>query len=170
MEQCIDEEIPDILDQNYVTQFEADKGETEIMTINLYCLYINNDELYNIRCEKLELDNNCLSKEILLFLIKKNQTNGLFKHRLVSLLKYEIDLEYSDVKNLINNELNTNFLSSLKLLDSLNFNNRIPLLNDLNCIFLIFGRNLTPNNIINKNNTTKRIVIKSTSKTKRKRT
>ena len=170
MEQCIDEEIPDILDQNYVTQFEADKGETEIMTINLYCLYINNDELYNIRCEKLELDNNCLSKERLLFLIKKNQINGLFKHRLVSLLKYEIDLEYSDVKNLINNELNTNFLSSLKLLDSLNFNNRIPLLNDLNCIFLIFGRNLTPNNIINKNNTTKRIVIKSTSKTKRKRT
>jgi hypothetical protein len=165
MAQYIEEEIPNILDQSYLTNFESNKEKTNANSIKIFYIYINNNELYHYKGENIELENDCISKERLLFLIKKNQTISDCKHKLVSLLKFDLDIDLSELEDLINNKISTNFLSSLKLLDSITFSNKIPLITDINSIFLIFSTNLSSSN-----NTTKRIFIKSNSKTKRKRT
>ena len=148
-------------------EFEVDEKNEEIKKIKIFYLYINNNnELYNVRSENEYIKNNCLSKERLLYLIKKNQLNLIIKHKLVSLLKFNIDLNPIDLNKFINNKININYLSSLKMLDTINFNGRINILKNFNSIFLIFINNT---NLMN--NTTKKINIKMPShKTRRKMT
>jgi hypothetical protein len=137
----------------------------ECSLIKINYLYINNDELYHIKSEDEKLTNSTLSKERLLYLIKNNQyieCNSL-KYKLVSILKYNMDIEVSDIKHLINNKMDKNYLTSLKILDNIIFNDTIEFLNNLNCVYLIYIHK--PQLI---NNTTKRINIKNNKKTKRK--
>ena len=162
------------IDQDYIKDFEEDEEEynqyynQKTTQIKLFYLYVNkNNEVYNIKTENEILENGCLTKERILYLIKKNQFYLVNNHRLVSLLKYNIDFEHTELKNFIlsndtqNNDLTNNnsptYLSSLKILDSINFNDTIGILQDLNSVFFIFT-----NNIITSHNTTKRIHIKTT--------
>lgn len=159
-----------MIDQNYIKEFEEDEEEykefynNEINMIKLFYLYINeNNEIYNIKCEDEMIENSCLTKERILYLIKKNQFNLIKKHRLISLLKFNIDLDHTELNNFITDKLNSNYLSSLKIINSVNFNETINILHDLNCIIFIFTNNKCPNL-----NTTKKIHMKKIqSKTRR---
>ena len=68
-----------MIDQNYIKEFEEKEEEykefynNEINMIKLFYLYINeNNEIYNIKCEDEMIENSCLTKERILYLIKKN--------------------------------------------------------------------------------------------------
>ena len=162
--------MEEIIDQQYIKDFEDKEKEynnfynEDIKQIKIIYLYINNDnEVYNIKSENENIENNCLTKERILYLIKNNQVNLLTKHKLVSLLKYNIDLEHTELKNFILNESTNNYLISLKIIDTIHFNKSINIFNDLNSAIFVFT-----NKIELKNNTTKRINIKaSNSKTRR---
>jgi predicted N-acyltransferase len=52
------------------------------------------------------IENSCLTKERILYLIKKNQFNLIKKHRLISLLKFNIDLDHDELNNFITDKLN----------------------------------------------------------------
>ena len=138
----------------------------ETTSIKIFLIYINeNNEIYNIKRDHEDLENSCITKERLLYLIKQNQYNLTNKHKLVSLLKYNIDLHHRDLNKFILDKINENYLSSLKILDTIKFNDTIPLLADLNSIFLVYSY-LSANH--GSHNTTKRIMI--TDKTKRPKT
>ena len=162
----------EVIDQEYIKEFEElekdyDKFYNEdVKKIKLIYIYINNDnEVYNIKYENEMIKNNCLTNERLLYLIKNNQYNLFNKHKLVSLLKFNIDLEHVELKNFILNESKSNYLTSLKILDTIHFNKCIRTFHDLNSIIFIFT-----NKSESKLNTTKRINIKlSSSKTRRNR-
>ena len=144
--------------------------------IKIFYLYIDeNNELYNVRTENEYIKNNSLSKERLLYIIKKNQLNLINQHKLVSLLRFNIDLKGSNIEEFMNNKTNENYLSSLKILDTIQFDNSINLLSNFNSIFLIYTNNINnpnnPNNPNNLHNTTKKINIKiKHHKTRRKLT
>ena len=79
-------------------ELQLEEKNEEIKKIKIFYLYINNNnELYNVRSDYEYIKNNCLSKERLLYLIKKNQLNLITKHKLVSLLKFNIDLKFIDL-------------------------------------------------------------------------
>jgi len=165
MELAIDKSTIDesTIDESTIEESITKKLVTEI---KIFYLYINkNNEIHNIICEDEKLKDHCLSKERLLYLIKQNELNSLIKHKLIGILKFNIDLEQTDLSNLINNNVQTNYLTSLKELDNIPFNETIHILKDLNCIFLIFT-----NNIHSTHNTTKRINIKTYKKKTRCKT
>jgi len=162
------------IDQDYIKEFEENEEEynkfynQEIKQIKLFYLYVNkNNEVYHIKSDNEILENSCLTKERILYLIKKNQFYLVNNHRLVSLLRYNIDFEHTELKKFIYKEDlkdSNNYLSSLKILDSIYFKNTVGILHDLNSVFFIFT-----NNIQIPHNTTKRISIKTTkTKTRRK--
>jgi hypothetical protein len=167
---CFKIQMEEIIDQQYIKEFEDLEKEynnfynEDIKQIKIIYLYINNDnEVYSIKSENEKIENSCLTSERILYLIKNNQTNLLTKHKLVSLLKFNIDLEHTELKNFILNESTNNYLISLKIIDTIQFNNSIDIFNDLNSVIFIFT-----NKIEHKNNTTKRINIRTnTSKTRR---
>ena len=159
--------MEEVINQEYINDFnnlEKDYNKfynREIKEIKILYLYVNDDnEIYNIKSE-----NNCLTKERILYLIKKNQFNMLNNHKLVSLLKYNINLEYTDLKNFIlDKSSNENdYLVSLKIIDNVYFKDSISIFNNLNSVIFIFM-----NKKQEKYNTTKRINIKlDNSKTRR---
>lgn len=138
----------------------------EVTNVKLFFIYINEfNEIYSIKSDREELENGSITKERILYLIKKNKHNLLNKHKLVSLLQYNIDLHHTDLNNFILSETNKNYLTSLKILDSIQFSDTIPLLADLNSIIFIYSF-ISPNN--QQNNTTKRILLTDKTKTKTK--
>ena len=138
----------------------------EVTNVKLFFIYINEfNEIYSIKSDREELENGSITKERILYLIKKNKHNLLNKHKLVSLLQYNIDLHHTDLNNFIISETNKNYLTSLKILDSIQFSDTIPLLADLNSIIFIYSF-ISPNN--QQNNTTKRILLTDKTKTKTK--
>ena len=163
------------LDTEYIKHFEKlevnyNKFYNKIVkNIKLFYIYINEDnEVYNIKKENETLENSYLTKERILYLIKNNQYNCMNKHKLVSLLQFNIDLKYTDLNNFILHKINDNYLSSLKILDNIKFKDTIGLLTNLNSIFFIYNYVSRDNKLIN---TTKKIMIKSNKskcKTRRK--
>lgn len=135
--------------------------------IKIFYLYINqNNELYNLRSEDEEITDNVLSKERLLYLIKNNELNHVLNHKLVSLLKFNIDISSGQITNFMNNKININYLDSIKILDKIKFTCNFKILKNFNSIFLIYLNN---SNL--KNNYTKRINVNiNNQKTRRKKT
>lgn len=159
-------------DHNYIDNFELLEKKynefynEEVNTIKIHYLYINEfNEIYNIKSEYEVLNNSCITKERILYLIKKNQYNLSNKHKLISCLKYNIDFDFTELNNFLNNKLDTNFLVPLKIIDDILFNKTISILHNLNCVFFLFS-----NNIIQTHNNTKKITIcTNNSKTRRNR-
>ena len=159
------EVITEELDNDYMKKFEELETNyeqfynKEVAHIKLFFIYINeHNEIYSIKKENEPLENACLTKERILYLIKNNQYNLLNKHKLVSLLQYNIDLHHTDLNNFILNKTNNNnYLSSLKILDTIKFRDTIPILSELNSVFFIYSYSSSNKKSIN---TTKRIIIK----------
>lgn len=160
------------LDSEYIKKFEELElnynkfYNTEVTAITLFFIYINeNNEIYSIRQDAETLNNSCVTKERLLYLIKNNQYT---QHRLVSLLQFNIYLHHTNLNNFILNKIKDTYLFSLKIVDNIKFKDTIPLLKDLNSLLFIYKINTGK-----KLNTTKKIIInmnkvKSRSKTSRK--
>ena len=168
MESTIEEEM----ESEYIKNFEQLEEKynkfynKEVTNIKLFFIYINeNNEIYSIKADHEDLENSCITKERILYLIKQNQYNLTNKHKLVSLLQYNIDLHHTNLNNFILDKINDDYLSSLKILDTIKFNDTIPLLADLNSIFFIYSY-LSSNN--QTHNTTKRIMM--TNKIKKLKT
>ena len=163
------------IDSEYMENFDKleknyDKFyNTQVTNIKIFFIYIDEkNEIYNIKSDKEFVENGCITKERILYLIKKYQYNLLYRHKLVSLLQYNIDLHHTDLQNFILDKKTKsetdNYLTSFKILDNIKFKDTIPLLSDLNSIFFIYSY-LSPKNQSHiPHNTTKRIIITDNSK------
>ena len=75
-----------------------------IIILKISYVYIDkNNDIIKLKNDKIVLNEyNVLSKEELIKILKRNTLNDNIKYTLLSILKYNIDLEPSEIKHFIN--------------------------------------------------------------------
>ena len=136
---------------SWINEFEKIDNEyniyytEEISFIKIHCVYINNNnEIEKITEEKIFLKTpGLLQKEELLGIIKYNLCLNQMRYSLLSILKFNINLEPTHLKTFLKNK-NTNigdkFLTSIKNLDTIKFDKSITLFHDINEVFILFNK------------------------------
>lgn len=161
------------LDNSWIRNYEIkeldykDFYKDDVKYIKIYTLLINKGLiLENISEENFILEDcNILKKYELISLINKYK-NSRKKTKLLSILKYNIDLDSDNVFEYLKKDTENNlFLQSIKSINDINFDPTIAMFEDLNSLFFIF---VETNDIVQKNQT-KRIVLHSNQKKTKKK-
>lgn len=116
-------------------------NNSNLEAINCYIFYTENKKLLNYKKYEVEINNNKLKKKELLSLILKNNKHHSKKFDLISIFKYEVGLEEDKIKEFCQNPQEFDFLTEYRNLQDICFQPGIEMLNDQNCIMLIFSRN-----------------------------
>jgi len=160
----------ELLDDSWIKEFEIIDKEYEKLYnsdtffVNVHFLYINKENVIeSIKERKFIMSTpNYIYRDELVGLIKRNYIRNEKKYILLSILKYNFKLlpenlntflkEY-DAEGEINN-LNFDFFTPVKNIDTIKFEKTIDMFQDLNDIFLVFYEktNLESNIIQNKYN------------------
>ena len=171
-----------VLDLSWIQDFERIDNEykiyytEEISFIRIHSIYLNlNNEIEKMREEKILLKTpGILLKEELLSIIKHNSFSNEIKYSLLSILKFNINLEPIHLKTFLRNKnvsIGNTFLQSIKNIDSIKFDKTISMFHDINEILIIFypkiRKNTTPDQ--KDHNRTKKIFINSNTKKKTKK-
>jgi len=162
----------EILDTSWIDDFKKTENnynefyKEPVTSINIFLLYVNKDnELEHIHSDKCLLNENGLFKrEIIISFIKRYQLLFSINYKLLSLLKYNIDLDPLEINDFINEDAqvsNQRFLHSEKYLEDIHFKESIHMFQDLNALFFLFYEDKP------KFNNTKRVKL-STAHDKRK--
>lgn len=153
---------------DWIEEYEKSEEEyndfykTNVESIQISFLYVNREnELFHVKTEKFILNNGCINKEDILFILRKNMIHNDIKFLPISLLKYNIDLDVEDVKKYITEEEPRDFLTQAKYTNKIEWVDTISLFQDLNSLYVIFKERKS-------NGTTKRIRIKTKRRTRRK--
>ncbi len=150
------------VDYNYKQFYNEVVGDIKICSI-----YVDkNNNVENIKQEILELSReNLITKEEIIKIIKQNSINQKKRYTLLSLLKYNIDLDASNVVHYLKQKQMKidAYLTLVKNIDNIPLNSTINMMQDLNTIFILFyEKNATSNN------STKKVYINNHTKTKKK--
>jgi hypothetical protein len=168
------------LDTLWIEEFENLDNEyksyyTEELTfIKVHYIYINiEDTIEKIKEEKIIFKQpGILQKEELLSIIKHNSILNDTKYSLLSILKYNINLEPINLKTFLrNNDANVGdiFLQSIKNIDTIKFDKTISMFQDINDIFILFHQKKCIHTSSSKSNKlTKKQTIGSNKKTKKR--
>ena len=84
------------------------------------------------------LENKILDKTELIFLLKNNKIHNQKKHKLISILQYNIDLAPEDLGSYLKNQEDFNFLTVKSSLNELKWNDTITFFKDLNSLHIIY--------------------------------
>lgn len=159
------------LDTSWIKEYQdKEKNYNEfykepVSSIKLFFIYVNKDNIIEfLKKEDKILNNNTISREGLVKIIKEKQIVGEYKYKLISLLKYNIDIDPENIEDMLyNDSYNENFLNIEKNLDTIKFNDTIGMLQGLNSVYFIFYP------IVKSKKDTKRIIFnKKNHKTRRK--
>jgi hypothetical protein len=163
------------LDDEWIKSFENNDRlyqefyKDDLYYINLRVIYINrNNEIEKIKNQSFLLKNpNKILQEELIGILKNNSIDNENKYRLLSILKYNINLEPEDIKSYLIKIDNEDYLSIIKNIDTITFDKSINMFHDLNDLILIFYER--SNELIKKDmkNTTKKIYIRSLNNNKK---
>ena len=134
------------LDTDWINNFEIEEKDYDgfykepISYIKAYYLFVNNtNEIHKIKRENIFLqENNILSKETLISIIKKNQIDKEHKYKLISLLKYNITLEPEHIQQFLSTTNENSYIKSITTIADINYEPSINIFQDLNSIYLIF--------------------------------
>ena len=141
------------LDTSWINEFEkVDKDYAsfyleDLSYIKVTILYINNsNEIEKIKEEKIIMSKpNCISREEIIGILKRNSINKDKKFTIMTMLKYNLDLEPIDVRNFLlnngNNGNNSSYLSVIKDVDEIYLSRSISMFQDLNNLIIIFYEN-----------------------------
>ena len=124
------------LDENYKTFYSED-----VKCINFNYVYINkDDEVEQIKKEFLMLkEPNYISREELVGILKKNCKAHSKSYTVLSILKYNIDIDPEEITHLLKTSQDDNkFLKSLTNIDAIPLEKTISMFQDLNEIIVIF--------------------------------
>lgn len=139
----------EMLDTRWIEEFkEAESVYNEfykepVTSINIYLMYVNKDsELEHVHTDKCFLnENGLLKREIIISFIKRYQLLFSINYKLLSVLKYNIDLEPTEIKEFTVEDFtisNKRFIHSEKYLEDIHFKDSIHMFQDLNALFFIF--------------------------------
>jgi hypothetical protein len=158
------------LDDDWINTFEntdklyKDFYKEDLYYINLKFIYINRDnEIDKLKQESFLMSSpNIITQDEILEILKKNSIDNDKRYSLLSILRYNINIEPDEVNNYLNNSENNNYLSVIKNIDTIHFDKSINMFQDLNDIILIFYEKiLEVKRDININNNTKKIYLYS---------
>lgn len=161
------------LDENYKDFYSED-----ITYINFNNVYVNKDnEIEKIKKNKLLLaEPNYISREEIIGMLKKNSTSSDNKrYTVLSILKYNINIDPNDVQDFLRtpkNNVNNEYLKSLKNIDAVSLEPSISMFQDLNEIIIIYYEKTADDKntlCARATSQTKRIYLKNL-KTNKKRT
>ena len=182
----INDNIED-LDLSWIQEFEKLDSEykmyytEDISFVRIHTIYVNNNnDIEKIREEKILLKTlGILDKEELLGIIKHNSFSNQIKYSLLSILKFNINIEPIHLNTFLKNKnpaIGAPFLQSIKNIDTIKFEKSISMFHDINEILIIFHQKINKQ-ISNSestlkyfnNNHTKKVFINSNTKKKTKR-
>jgi len=169
--------MDDDIDDSWIKEFKErediynDFYKEETSNIKLYFLYVNtSNTLESVKSDTLILEEKgIVTKDQLVSIIKRNQRSNSIRYRLLSLIKFNIDVEPNDMLTFIqeDDKSGDSFTTSEKYLNDIKFNDTICMLQDLNSLFFVFYEDKRKNT----HSTTKKIIFNSSMrKTRRKRT
>jgi hypothetical protein len=153
------EELDNILDSSWIDDFKRQDKEYEryytdnIHKIKIHSIFINiNNDIIQIKEEKIKLKQpNYISREEIIGILKKNCINKGLRYSVLSILKYNIDIEPLDVQfYLANNQLQQSdniFLTSIKNIDAIPLKKSISMFEDLNDLLIVFNEKTDETNI-----------------------
>ena len=140
-----DYELEEELDDTWIKQIEEEEKDYNSFykepneTIKIFYTYIDKEnKIYHIKKESIIINNNILDKITLLFLLRKHRNHNNIKHKLISILQYNVDLEPQEVVLYLKNEENFNFLSIKSNIMEIKWDNTVNLLKDLNSLHILF--------------------------------
>lgn len=154
----------DQLDDKWITEYEntdklyKDFYKDNIYYIQLTLIYINkNNNIDKIKHNPFLLNTpNILSQEELIGILKQNSILDNKSYSLLSLLRYNIHLNPDDVNHFLKKNEHYNeyydYLSILKNINDIHFEQTIHMFHDLNDIIIIFyekQKNIIPKTIKN---------------------
>ena len=152
--------------KNYKSYFNNLTNQ-EVQRVKVSFFYVNlQNEIDTKISDEIDLENGVLTKERLLHLIKNNRILDGFKYRLISLLKYNIDVSSEEIEKFIYLPTESyKYLKDEKYLYDIQFNKTIKFFQDVNALYFIFKQI----DNVNRNSLTKKIIFeKKLNKTKRK--
>ena len=147
----INNDIIEDLDISWINEFDKNDNDykmyytEDISFIKIHSIYINTtNEIEKVKEEKILLKNNgIIQKEELLAIIKSNLFSEKIKYSLLSILKFNINIEPIHLKNFLkskNPTIGTQFLQSIKNIDTIKFEKSISLFHDINELIIIFRK------------------------------
>lgn len=164
------DELNDELDDEWILSFDKEDKfykhfyKSKVNTINLFFIYLNNDnEIIHIQKKKQDLINNAITKELLIYLLSKYSVFNNSKYKLKHLLQYNFKLIPEEIFKFIDSSNNISYLNPKKHLDDILYDDTITFLNNINSLYIVYN----PKKITN--NSTKKIYIHKNKK-KRKKT
>lgn len=167
------------LNDEWIKEFDKidklyeDFYKDDLYYINLRAIYVNrNNEIDKLTNETYLMNKpNYISREEILWILKKMTNNNEKKYTLLSLLKYNILLEPDEVKYYImkgdGEKDKKEYLTVIKNIDTIKYDKTISMLHDLNDLIFIFYEKSEDSVKKDPNNTTKRIFIKTSNTNKK---
>ena len=156
------------LNDDWIHNFEKtdklyqDFYKDDLYYINLKILYINrSNEIEKIKQEPFLMSSpNTISREEILQILKRTNTDENRMYSLFAILKYNFNLDADDIKGfLLNPNEDSNCLTVVKHIDSILFERTISMLQDINDLIIIFYEKSTELKRVNPNTCTKKIYI-----------
>jgi hypothetical protein len=176
-------EIINDLDMSWIEQFDKMENEykdyysEDIPFIIVHSIYLNeHKEIIKVKEDKILLKTHgIMNKEELMTIIKQNSCFNQNKYSLISILKFNLNLEPENLKTFIKNNdslVGNSFLQSIKNIDSIKFDKTISMFQDLNDLIIIYKIRDLSNVCTNKKTTKKHLTHLSNTakKTTRKNT
>jgi hypothetical protein len=170
------------LNNDWIKDFEKtfklyeDFYKDDVHFTNIHYIYINKHNIIEQISEDRFLFSipNLISREEILRILKKNMCYNNKQYKILSILKFVVDLEPEEIKDFLKNDNdndndndtnnnitnNSNFLQTIKNIDAIQFEKSINMFHDLNDLFFIFYEKDLSNN----NNVTKKIYLKNNLK------
>ena len=158
-----------ILDSKWIDDFQSQDKEYEkyykndLHHIKLHCIYVNaNNEIERIKKEVVHLRSvNYVSREEIIGILKRNSISNNQRYSVLSILKYNIDIEPSDVPFFLmdrsssssSSSSSNTFLTSIKNIDAIPLNQSINMFSNLNNLFIVYNEKVMLANNNNNNNT-----------------
>lgn len=133
------------LDSKWIEDFEEDElynefYQDEVTSINVFFIHMNTDnEIKTIRNQEENIENNTLKKERIMTLIKENTKKENKDYQLVSLLKFNFDINNKELDEFLeDNKDLSKYLTTLSYLSDIKWNNTILFFQKLNGLYLLF--------------------------------
>ena len=161
----------DELNDDWIINFEEtdklykDFYKDNLDYINIDFIYINDDnEIEKIKQDTFLLSQqNSITRDELIGLLKRNSIDNDKRYSLLSILKYNITLDADDIKNfLLTPDLssyNEKFLTINKHIDTIFFEKTITMFQDLNNVYFMFYEKTKDGKIRDLNSITKKIYL-----------
>jgi hypothetical protein len=139
----IDEIDIDIDKIKKAEQVYNDFYKEPVSSIAIYLLYVSKaNELQHVKTSRCLLaENGLLKREIIISFIKRYQHKCAIKYKLLSLLRYNIDLEPTEINDFLEEDIvfnDSRFITSEKYLNDVIYKETINMFQDLNALYFIF--------------------------------